>query len=226
MPLPDTTGRWGNFWNQDADSPDRPSPHVHRLEQFDEFLGHIQASAKPGFYYAHLMLPHVPWTLMPSGKEYPQPLDEAMLGSVNVTHGVLGLHRESEHWTADELPVAQALRRYLLQLRLVDRLIGRLVARLKQAGLYDASLIVVMADHGVSPSAGRRPPQPDGDELRRHPLDPAAGESGPASAAARRAIGTCNRSTSCRPWPTSSASSCPGRRTEFPRSTRRGRSRA
>ena len=110
VPLPDITGRWGNFWNQDADSPDRPSPHVHRLEQFDEFLGHIQASAKPGFYYAHLMLPHVPWTLMPSGKEYPQPLDEAMLQDVNVTHGVLGLHRESEHWTAEELPVAQALR--------------------------------------------------------------------------------------------------------------------
>ena len=40
--------------------------------------------------------------------------------------------------------------RYLLQLGFVDRLIGRLVRRLKAKGLYDDSLVVVTADHGIS----------------------------------------------------------------------------
>ena len=36
----------------------------------------------------------------------------------------------------------------------LDRLIGRLVEHLKQVGLYDDTLIVITADHGVSFRAG------------------------------------------------------------------------
>ena len=37
----------------------------------------------------------------------------------------------------------------------LDRLIGRLVQHLKQVGMYDDTLIVITADHGVSFRAGR-----------------------------------------------------------------------
>ena len=40
--------------------------------------------------------------------------------------------------------------RYLLQLGFVDRLIGRLLRRLKARGMYDNTLLVVTADHGIA----------------------------------------------------------------------------
>ena len=44
--------------------------------------------------------------------------------------------------------------RYLLQLGFVDRLLGRLVARLKSQGMYDDTLVVVTADHGFAWQVG------------------------------------------------------------------------
>ena len=61
------------------------------------------------------------------------------------------------HWLDDELAIAQGYQRYLYQVELVDTLIGRLVSRLQAEGLYDRSLIVFTADHGVS----FRPNQPN-----------------------------------------------------------------
>jgi hypothetical protein len=43
----------------------------------------------------------------------------------------------------------------LLQVAYVDRLLGRLVARLKETGLYDRCLLVIAADHGVTFRPGR-----------------------------------------------------------------------
>jgi hypothetical protein len=45
--------------------------------------------------------------------------------------------------------------RHLLQVAFSDRLIGQMVERLKQVGLYDEALIVVTADHGGSFTPGR-----------------------------------------------------------------------
>lgn len=158
--LPDVTGRWGNFLDQDRRFGGRPSPHASRYEQFEHFLDRIRPSDEPGLYYAHLMLPHVPWNYQPSGKEYGNPLEALAADSVNITHGLIGLHRHTEHWTRDEEAVDQAYHRYLLQVGFVDRLVGRLVDHLKRAGLYDQSLIVLTADHGVScrPDRDRRTP--------------------------------------------------------------------
>ena len=46
--------------------------------------------------------------------------------------------------------------RHLLQVGYTDRLLGRLLDRLRQAALFDRSLVVVTADHGVSFRAGLR----------------------------------------------------------------------
>ena len=60
-------------------------------------------------------------------------------------HGVT-----DETWTGTEWEVIQGYQRHLLQLGYVDKLIGELTAKLKEAGLYDASLIIIAADHGVA----------------------------------------------------------------------------
>ena len=44
--------------------------------------------------------------------------------------------------------------RQLLQLGFADRLLGRLIARLKREGIYDDTLIVVTADHGFAWKVG------------------------------------------------------------------------
>jgi len=64
-----------------------------------------------------------------------------------------------EHWDDEPWLVLQGYQRHLLQVGYVDRLLGRLVRRLEREGLYDRSLVVVVADHGASFRAGegRRP---------------------------------------------------------------------
>ena len=44
--------------------------------------------------------------------------------------------------------------RQLLQLGFADRLLGRLIARLKREGIYDDTLVVVTADHGFAWKVG------------------------------------------------------------------------
>jgi sulfatase-like protein len=51
--------------------------------------------------------------------------------------------------------VDQAFQRHLLQTQYADRLVGELIDRLRSSNLYDRSLIVVTADHGVSFRAGQ-----------------------------------------------------------------------
>jgi hypothetical protein len=95
--------------------------------------------------FDHLLLPHAPWRYFPSGTQYdPRHLD--------------GWY-PTEYWGDEPWPVLQGLQRYLLQVGYVDSLIARVVGDLEQEGLYERSLIVVMADHGVSfrPGEGRRP---------------------------------------------------------------------
>ena len=54
--------------------------------------------------------------------------------------------------------------RHLLQLQATDTLLGQILARLKRAGAYDDSLVVVTADHGVAFTKGE-PSRGDPSEL-------------------------------------------------------------
>jgi hypothetical protein len=67
-----------------------------------------------------------------------------------------------EVWSDNQAAVDQYWQRHLLQLGYADRVLGRLVARMRATGLYDRALLVVTADHGVSFRAGqkRRPLSP------------------------------------------------------------------
>src|SRR6185295_15509980 len=65
------------------------------------------------------------------------------------THGA-----DADFWGSDELFVLQSQQRNLLQLMHLDRLLGRLQARLRETGLFDKCLLVVVADHGICFRAG------------------------------------------------------------------------
>jgi hypothetical protein len=107
-----------------------------RPARFDRWVRSIGASRRPTFWMKHLLLPHSPYVYLPSGaRTRPGARDPVpgMNTDAGFHHEFLTRHNE---------------RRYLLQLGFADRLLGRLVRRLKREGIYRDTLLVVTADHG------------------------------------------------------------------------------
>lgn len=116
----------------------------NRDEQFAHFLDCITETESPTLSFCHFLIPHVPWCYLPSGRKYVEDGTDWDLFNLDVHGESLG------DWGNDELYIMHNQARYLLQLGFADRLIGRLIERLKQTGLYDRCLLIVTADHGVS----------------------------------------------------------------------------
>lgn len=115
-----------------------------RDDQFNHFLSTLDDSGTPLLAFMHILLPHVPWCYLPSSRRYSEDGDSWDLLNFNTHNEII------DYWGLDELIIAQSQLRYLLQLEYTDRQIGRLIERLKETGLYDRSLLIVTADHGVS----------------------------------------------------------------------------
>jgi hypothetical protein len=124
-----------------------------RLARDDATAGFERAIAslarqesRPPLLFVHSTLPHGPWRYLPDGHQYPIEGKE-----------YLGLSPDA--WTGPQWQVDQGFQRHVLQVQYVDRLLGRLFGALRSRGLFDDSVIVVTADHGVSFTTGqpRRP---------------------------------------------------------------------
>jgi hypothetical protein len=116
----------------------------HRSRSVARFLERIRAPGrKPTLDFLHVTLPHLPWEFLPSGQQYTVP-------------GLVAPGRlVGDVWARRQDLVRQAEQRYLLQVGYTDRLLGRLIRRLREVGLYDRALVVIAADHGVSFKAGQ-----------------------------------------------------------------------
>jgi hypothetical protein len=93
-------------------------------------------------YFVHVLMPHQPWKYLPSGLKYPDrtPGDGRAKGG---------------RWASEPWPVRSNHQRHLLQVAHTDRLIGAVIKRLRDTGLYDPSLLVVTADHGMAFTPGQ-----------------------------------------------------------------------
>ncbi|MEA2420078.1 MAG: hypothetical protein QOE60_2284 [Thermoleophilaceae bacterium] len=109
-----------------------------RPPRFEEFVDGIEGGRQPRLHLIHILLPHVPFQYLPSGRLYRRTPTEAMPG----LDGRPGY----------DIPfvVEQAYQRHLLQLQATDRLLGKLLDRLHQTGIYNRAVIGVVADHGIS----------------------------------------------------------------------------
>jgi Sulfatase len=109
-----------------------------RPGRFERFVDDIVGGQKPRLHLIHILLPHVPFQYLPSGRFYRATPKEALPG----IDGRPGY----------EIPfvVEQAYQRHLLQLEATDRLLGKLLDRLRAMGIYDRALVAVVADHGMS----------------------------------------------------------------------------
>ncbi len=127
---------------------------AERRQQFERFLAAIQLAERPGFYFLHSMLPHASWKYLPDGRLY-------TVYEKPGVRGVLGPNdrgKDVNWWLNDPWIVLQGHQRHLLQVGFVDTLLGQLVARLREIGIYDECLLVVTSDHGTAflPDDSRR----------------------------------------------------------------------
>lgn len=109
---------------------------------------------RPGaaIHYIHLQLPHTPWYGTPSGKHYRQdvvdPRDFEAEERIPLKAGF------DPHaafiWRTDERRLTTVRQRHLAQARYTDLVLGQILARLRRSGLYDRSMVVVTADHGMA----------------------------------------------------------------------------
>jgi sulfatase-like protein len=113
-----------------------------RAQRFEHFISSIRASTRPTFWMKHALLPHGPWVYLPDGR-MSRPAGPELLPGMQTIPGFYDdyLRHHNEQ-------------RQLLQLGFADRLLGRLIARLKSQGIYDDTLIVVTADHGFAWKVG------------------------------------------------------------------------
>ena len=155
--LPPITQTWAGFRAPASAADETPEDSNRRFEEavshlaadravvFRRFIEAIRPQAAPGLYFLHILLPHLPWNYLPSGRAYH--LGITPVPGLNV-----------EQWQDAPQAVRQARDRYLMQVGFVDRLIGELVAHLKATGTFDDTLLILTADHGVSfrPNDSRR----------------------------------------------------------------------
>jgi hypothetical protein len=133
--IPSIANGWDNFL-RDASKHNDPG----RIAL--AFTASLRPEQRPALWFLHVMLPHSPWTYLPSGRRY----------EISQAPGWGG----DEVWTDNQAAVDQYWQRHLFQLGYADRVLGELVARLRKTGLYDRALLVVTADHGVSFRAGQK----------------------------------------------------------------------
>lgn len=114
-----------------------------RRAQVEHFIDCLDDSPRPGLYFLHVLLPHVPWCYFPSGRRYLPESNRWELLDFNAHSDFL------DFWGTDDLYVLQSQQRHVLQLTYTDQMLGRILDRLHETGLYDRCLLIVTADHGI-----------------------------------------------------------------------------
>jgi hypothetical protein len=131
-----------------------------RLRIAAKMQNSISGDGKAPLYVLHMLIPHVPWRFMASGDQY--------LPNGNDAPGLT-----DALWSSDTYLTNLALQRALLQAEFADTVLASIVKRMKQAGIWERSLLIVTADHGASfrPGGSRRPvTQQNLPELSNTPL--------------------------------------------------------
>ncbi len=148
--LPSVEHGWGNFRRSDWQLQRSLAFYKESSTSFDQLLEAFEGSQEPKLFFYHASLPHFPWIFLPSGKRYS--LDNLAL-----------LFIDRGRWNLEPAVVQHAFQRYALQLAFTDHQLGRLLDRLKETGLYDRSVLVVLSDHGVhfQPGQERRRATPE-----------------------------------------------------------------
>jgi hypothetical protein len=143
--LQDATTLWKGFATPTRAAPFSLNPlggvDLSSLDTAGEFLSSLHPANGPRLDFLHVLIPHFPWHYLRDGKDYAWELGHT-------------LALVDQKWPTDATG-ASARERHLLQAQAADSFLGIAIARLKQLGAWDNSLVVVTADHGASFAGGQ-----------------------------------------------------------------------
>ncbi|HYN92159.1 MAG TPA: sulfatase-like hydrolase/transferase, partial [Thermoleophilaceae bacterium] len=144
--LASVSENWGNFGGSGDAEPisqqteqldTRANLNGGRPLRFQEWIDRIVPGRRPALNFKHTLLPHVPWQYLPSGTRYRRVPNDVIPGLSNQSF-------------QDQGQLDVLLQRHFLQTEFADLQLQHLWKQLKSEGLWDDSLIVVAADHGVA----------------------------------------------------------------------------
>lgn len=144
--LPTLDGQWTGFARKNQPHVDPAKGFKNREEQFESFISEIEKSTDTKLHFLHILLPHIPYNYLSTGQMYNQSINHIFPE---------GIRDESSGWTQNESLIHVAYLQYLQQIGYVDHLLGKLLEKIMEKGLFDQSLIILTADHGVSFRPGR-----------------------------------------------------------------------
>ena len=121
---------------------------VGRGQTFEDWLDGLTGDPRT-LNFLHLELPHVPYEFYPDGQRYAAGLLE--------NDGLRDSQGRNPDFQGSSTLMEQ---RMLLQAGFTDFLMGKVIKKLKQDGIWDRAIVTVAADHGVSfqPGLPRRVP--------------------------------------------------------------------
>ena len=146
--LASVSENWGNFGG-DEGSPEqivtedtaglhtRANLNSGRPARFEDWIDDVEPGRRPSLNLKHTLLPHVPWIYLPSGRQYRRAPNDVIPGLSN-------------HAFEDQGQLDVLMQRHYLQTGFTDLMLRRLWDKLKRDGMWDDSLIVLLADHGVA----------------------------------------------------------------------------
>jgi len=119
---------------REASLPIDPPPS----EEADRFVGRI-GPGDSRLEYQHLILPHIPWIYLPDGRDYIGPIAPG-LGDV--------AGEKDQTWLGSRGLTDASFQQFMLQVGYVDRTVGRVIRKMKETGIWEEAMLVVVADHG------------------------------------------------------------------------------
>ena len=120
--------------------------HVDGKESLEYLLKKANESKKPGFFFTTIMHPHTPY--------YPPKwAREKLFGKRKVSQKAFEIQTDFHSWINGNHgeckdAIEDMMKLYKAELLYGDSLIGYFVDSLKEANLYDDSIIIVTSDHG------------------------------------------------------------------------------
>jgi len=151
--LPRIDEGWGGFVENNSDeSANNEVERMSRLRAFgvlgpvyqtnilSELTMQMTTATTPEAYIAHLLVPHRPWRGTPDERVY-------RVYSPDVPQDMV----------PDDLDQRRTIyQRYLLQMGLLDTALGKMISDMKQANVWDDSLVILAADHGLTLETGTK----------------------------------------------------------------------
>lgn len=113
------------------------------------------AGARRSLVFGHLLFPHAPWTYLEDGAFVGGVGYEEDAETISALTDGRGGGETARYWVDDPWLVSQAHQRHLLSAVYTDRIVAETISRLRTAGTYRDSLVIVVADHGISFEPGR-----------------------------------------------------------------------